>query len=129
MKKKVIREKCDVGIIGRSVRISKVRQGVSKSHGRARDMNKMEIKVLEEHHPAGLPARQFLGLAEVHKVFVISEESYQITGALEIVMPMIQGMNNSKELPIIDIVVPFCRGECLREVHTGVKVSVIVFLH
>ena len=48
---------------------------------------------------------------------------------MEIMSPMIQGMDNSEELLIIDIVVPLCRGEHLREVGTGVKVTVIILLH
>ena len=48
---------------------------------------------------------------------------------MEVMAPMIQGMNNGKEFLIIDVIVLFCRGERLREIRTGMKISVIVFLH
>ena len=77
----------------------------------------------------GLTVRQFLRLAEVCKIFVIGEESYQVTCALEVVMSMIQGMDNSEEFLIIDIIVLFCQGEHLREICTGMKITVVILLH
>ena len=76
-----------------------------------------------------LLARQLLWLAEVREILMVCEESYRVGHALEIMSPMIQGMDNGEELLIIDIVVPLCRGEHLREVGTGVKVTVIILLH
>ena len=92
-------------------------------------MSKVKIDVLQEHHPSCLSARQFLWLAEVHEIFMVSEEDYQVAHALEIMSPMIQGVDNSKEFLVIDIIVPLCRGEHLRKICTGMKVSITIFLH
>ena len=46
MNKKVIRKTGNVGMIGRSIRVNKMRKGVGGSHSGTRDMNKMKIKVL-----------------------------------------------------------------------------------
>ena len=54
---KVIREKSNISIIRRSVRVRKVRKGISGAHGRTWNVNEMKIKVLQEHHPASLAAR------------------------------------------------------------------------
>ena len=52
-----------------------------------------------------------------------------MTGALEVMTPVIQGMDDGEQFPIVDIVILFCRGKCLRKVHTGVEVSVVILLH
>ena len=129
MNEKVVRKKSDIGIIRRSVRASKMREGISRSHSGAGDMSKMEVEVLEEHHPACLSVRQLLWLAEIREILMISEENDWVTRALEVMLPMIQGMDNSEEFPVIDIIVAFCRGEGLRKICAGVKVSVVVLLH
>ena len=92
-------------------------------------MKKVKIKIMEKHHPACLTSRQLLGLAEVHKIFVVSEESYWVTCALEVMAPMIQSMDNSKEFTIIDIVISFSCSERLREICTGMKITVVILLH
>ena len=57
-------------------------------------MKEMEVEILEEHHPVGLVAGQFLGLVEVHEIVMIHEESDRMDSALQIMMPMFQGMND-----------------------------------
>ena len=60
---------------------------------------------------------------------MVGEESYWMICALEIVAPMVQGINDSKEFLIIDIIISFGCGECLREVCTRVKATIIILLH
>ena len=60
---------------------------------------------------------------------MVSKESDRVIGALEVMMPMIQGMNNGKKFTIVYVIVPFHWGEHLGEVCTGVKITVIVLLH
>ena len=55
-----------------------------------------------------------LGLAKVGKIFVVGEDLYGEGGAMEIVAPRFQGANDGEEFTIIDIIVPFSRGEGLR---------------
>ena len=56
----------------------------------------MKVKILEEHHPAGLTTREFLGLTEVGQVVVISEQSDEMSCSLQIMTPMFEGMNDSE---------------------------------
>ena len=49
-----------MSIIGRDIGVSEMKQCISGAHGRAGDMDKLEIKILEEHHPASLSPGQFL---------------------------------------------------------------------
>ena len=57
-------------------------QSIGRAHSRARDMKEVKIKVLKEHHPMGFVVREFLRLAEVSQVLVISEESDRVRGSL-----------------------------------------------
>ena len=71
---------------------------------------------------------QFLGLAEVCQVLVVGEHLDQKGGTVKIVSPRLQGSDNSKEFPVVDIVALFCRNECLGEVGAGVPFTVGVSL-
>ena len=129
MNKKVVGKKSNIGIIRRSIGVGETRKSVGGSHSRARNVSKVKIEVLQEHHPSCLSARQLLWLVEVCEIFMVGEEGYWVDHALEIVSPMIQGVDNSKEFPIINVIISFCRSEHLRKIGTGVKVSVIILLH
>ena len=54
-----------------------------------------------------------LGLAEISKVLVVSEDLYREGGAVEIVAPGFQGANNGEKFSVINIVISFGRGEGL----------------
>ena len=54
-----------------------------------------------------------LGLSEIGEVFMVSEDLYGERGAMEVMAPGLQGVNDSKEFAIIDIVVTLSRGEGL----------------
>ena len=56
----------------------------------------MKVKILEEHHPAGLTTREFLGLMEVSQVFVISEQSDRMSCSLQIMMPVFESVNDGE---------------------------------
>ena len=60
---------------------------------------------------------------------MIGEESDWMGRALEVMTPMVQGMKNSEEFMIVDVVILFCRGEHLREIRTRMKIPIIIFLH
>ena len=64
--KKVIGEKSNINVIRRDIRINEARKSISRSHGRARDMEVTKVKVLQKHYPTGLVMRQFWRLAEIH---------------------------------------------------------------
>ena len=54
-----------------------------------------------------------MGLAEIGEVFVVGEDLYRERGAVEIVAPGFQGVNDGEKLPVINIVIAFGRGEGL----------------
>ena len=54
-----------------------------------------------------------MGLAKVGEIFVVGEDLYGKGGAMEVVAPGLQGANDGEEFSVIDIIVPFGRGEGL----------------
>ena len=92
-------------------------------------MEKLEVEVLKEHHLPGLAARQFLGLAEVSEVFVIHEQGDGMSGSLQVMLPVFKSMDDGKQFLIIDVIVSFGGGESLRQVSTGVKITITISLH
>ena len=115
MNKKVIRKEDNIGIIGGSVGIREVREGVHRTHSRAWNVEEVEVEILQEHHPAGLMAGQLLWLVKVSQVFVVGEQGDGVLGTLEVVAPVVQGVDNSEQLTIINIIVAFCGREGLRQ--------------
>ena len=59
---------------------------------------------------------------------MVGEDLHREWGAMEVVPPRLQGANDSEKLTIIDIVIPFGRGEGLRQVGTWVPVAIGVGL-
>ena len=49
--------------------------------------------------------------------------------SLQIMVPVFKSMNDSESFPVVDVIVPLGRGECLREVSTGMKISITILLH
>ena len=60
---------------------------------------------------------------------MVGKESDRVVCVLEVMMPMVKGMDNSEDFSVVYIVVPFCRGEHLGKIHTGVEITVIILLH
>ena len=52
-----------------------------------RDVDNFQVKVSQVEGPSGLALVQFLGLAEVCQVLVVSEHLYQKEGTMKIVSP------------------------------------------
>ena len=50
-------------------------------------------------------------------------------GSLEVVAPMVKGVDNGKQLLIVDIVVAFGRGEGLGEISARMKIPITIPLH
>ena len=69
-----------------------------------------------------------MGLAEVGKIFVVGEDLHREGGTMEVVMPRLQGADNSEKFAIIDIVIPFGGGEGLQQVGAWVPIAVGVGL-
>ena len=86
-------------------------EGVGASEEFARDMDHFEVKVSEVNEPARLAAVKCLGLTEIGQVLVVGEDLYWKGGAVEIVVPRLQGANNSEEFAVVDVVIALGGGE------------------
>ena len=75
------------------------------------DMDDFEVKISKIKQPSCLVMIEVLHLMEVCQVLVISEDLNGKGGAMEIVSPGLQSMDDCKEFPVVDVVVPFCRDE------------------
>ena len=60
---------------------------------------------------------------------MVGEKGDRMRGSLEIVAPMVKGVDNGKQLSIVNIVVVFGRGESLEEISARVKIPIIILLH
>ena len=76
-------------------------------------MDHFEIKVGKVNEPARLSAIERLGLVEVGEVLVIRKDLHQEGGAMKVVAPRFQGVDNYEEFSVIDVVVSFGRRERL----------------
>jgi len=65
-----------------------------------------------------------LGLSKVGKVLMVGEDLNRKRGAVAVVLPGLEGMDDGKEFLIVDVMVSFCLEERLREIGAGVPVSV-----
>ena len=74
-------------------------------------MDNFQVKVGQVKELSGLASVQFLGLVEVCQVLVVSEHLDQEGETVEIVSPRHQGLDDSKEFLIMDVIVLFCRDE------------------
>ena len=67
-------------------------------------------------------------MTEVRQVLVICKDLDGKQGSVEIMSPGFQSTDNGKELPVVDIVVPLCGDERLREVRARVPVVIRIGL-
>ena len=60
---------------------------------------------------------------------MVSDNRDRVWGALEVLLPFRECQDNSKEFPVIDVIVSFGWGEHLREVSIWLEITICVFLH
>ena len=72
---------------------------------------KVEFRQIEQ--PPGLAAIEISRLAEVSQVFVVRKDLDRSGGTEKVVAPGIQGSHDSKQLPVVDVVVALRRAERL----------------
>ena len=58
---------------------------------------------------------------------MVHDYNHQMLSSGEIVVPLFQSLDDSKEFPIIDIVISFCRREGGRMIGTGMVIPIGVF--
>ena len=92
------------------------------------DVDHFQIEVSEVDEPVGLSTIEGLGGMEVGEILMVSEDLYRERGSVEVVSPGFQGTDDGKEFSVVDVVVPFCWGEQLGEVGTGVPFAIQVSL-
>jgi hypothetical protein len=81
---------------------------VGNGVGMSGDVFEYEVKVLQEFHPSGLSACDFLRLAEVLEIFVISSDSNRMVGVEEVGVSTFESVDNGSHFFIVDIIVLFC---------------------
>ena len=82
-----------------------------------------EIKVLKKKGPASLPSREFARVFQIGQVLVIGEDRDRVRSPLQVLFPLCKSEDNSKEFPIINVIVSLRQGEGFGEISAWVKVS------
>ena len=88
-------------------------QGIWGTEVLAWNVFESEVELRHVKQPSGLSTIQVARLSEVSQVFVAHKDLDCGGGAEEVVAPGIEGSHNSKQLPIVDIIVAFCRAKRL----------------
>ena len=88
-------------------------EGIRSGEEFARDMDHFQVEVGEVDEPARLTVVERLGLVEISKVLVVCEDLYGEGRAVEIVTPGLQGANNGKKFPVVNVIIAFGRGKGL----------------
>ena len=70
-------------------------------------MGELEVKVHQVYKPAGLSAVEVLGLAEISEIFMVGEDLYWERGSSKVMAPRLQGVDDSEEFSVVNIVVLF----------------------
>ena len=118
-----------VNIVPSGVEVILSGESISGSHVSARGDLPDEIKVLKKERPVSLPLREFARVFKIRQILMICEDRDRVRSPLQVLFPFNKGEDNSKEFPIIYVVVSFSRREGLGKVSTGVKVSCLICLH
>ena len=99
----------DIGVVGVicGEEVGSAGKGVGSGKKFARNMDQFQVEVREVDKPVRLTVVERLGLAEISKVLVVSEDLYGERGAVEVVAPGFQGANNGEKLPVINVIIAF----------------------
>jgi len=74
-----------------------------------------EVEAEEVERPSGLPPVQLLGRHEVLQVLVVHRDLALMFRTLDKVPPLLEGSDDCQHLLVLDLVVPFDRGQGLGE--------------
>ena len=69
-----------------------------------------------------------MGVFDIRQVFVNSDNGDQMRGTLDILLPFFQGEDDSQEFAIVNVIVSFSQDKSLREIGTGVGITIEVIL-
>ena len=70
-------------------------------------MGELEVKICQVYKPVGLSVVEMLGLAEISEVFMVGEDLYWERGSSKVMAPCLQGVDDSEEFSVVDVVVLF----------------------
>ena len=115
-------------VVGGGKEVGTAREGIRAGEEFSWDVDHFQVEVSKVNEPTGLSLVEVLGEMEVGEVCMVGEDLDREKGSMKVVLPGFQGMNNTKEFSVVDVVVSFCRGERLGEVGAGVPVAVQVGL-
>ena len=118
-----------ISIVLSGVKVISPRESISRSHVSSRGDLPDDIKVQKKKGPASLPSGEFARVFEIGQVLVISEDRDRVRSPLQVLFPLSKSKDNSKEFPIIDVVVALSQREGLGKVSARVKVSCCIRLH
>ena len=124
-----VRKDGSVSIVLSGVKVIPLRESISRSHVSSRGDFPDEIKVQKEKGPTSLLSREFARVFEIGQVLMISEDRDRVRSSLQVLFPLSKSEDNSKEFPVIDVVVALGQQEGLGKVSAGVKVSCCISLH
>ena len=82
-------------------------EGIRSSEEAAWDVDDLEIEVSKVKQPPRLATVEVLCLTEVRQVLVVGKDLDGEGGSMEVMLPGLQGSDDSKELSVIDVVVSF----------------------
>jgi hypothetical protein len=106
--KKEKREECASVRIHPLVKVFVAGEEIGDGIGMSRDVFEHKVEVLQELHPSGLPAHNFLRLAEILEIFVVGSDGDKVVGAKEVGAPTFKSIDNGSHLFVMDVVVSFC---------------------
>ena len=66
---------------------------------------------------------------EVPQILVVHDNCHQVFHSCEVMSLFLEHLDDCQELPVVDVIISFCKGEGSGMVGTGVKVSVGGLLH
>ena len=83
-----------------------------------------EVELGEVLRPAGLTAGQDLGAGEILQVLVVGDHIDQRGGTLEVVSPVLEGLEDGQELLVMGIIVQLRGGQSPRIVSDGSELRI-----
>lgn len=107
-----------------NIKVIVARKSISGSHLCIGKNFPDNIKVLEEERPTSLSTRKFARVLTIGKLFVISDDSNRMRSSLNVLIPFEKGKYNSEKFWIIEVVVSLSEGKGVREISTGMKITI-----
>ena len=59
---------------------------------------------------------------------MVGDDSDRMRSSLDVLFPFVQCEDDGKEFPVVDVIIPFSRNKCLREVGAGMGIAIEIIL-